>query len=125
MLGTNAGTLADKRAAPYSLVIRKDLTAFASPHVARVQVIALRQRYCGWPGEQVVKAIYRASGVTQQTIDTHTELLVVLELFWSLQILSLRYRFLILPDDPWFNLFQLDHEVGHFDDEISNDGEVA
>ena len=75
--------------------------------IARILVVPLCQGYRRWPHEHRVKADHRAGGITQRAIDAHAVLLVLLQLFRSLQEFALAQRRLFLPDQPWFDRLEL------------------
>ena len=89
MLGTNSRTLSYERAAPNPFRMRQNGHPVAGTLIARILVVPLCQGYRRWPHEHRVKADHRAGGITQRAIDAHAVLLVLLQLFRSLQEFAL------------------------------------
>src|SRR5678816_3674385 len=124
MLRAHLRALAHERAPPDPVVLRQDLQSLVAPFVTRVEVVALRQRDRRRSDERRLQAIDRTRRVAQHAVDAHAELLELVELVGRLQILALRYRLLMVTDDPRLHPNELPHEVADLHDEIADDGEI-
>src|SRR5204862_2868535 len=96
ILGTGPRTFANEGTAPDAFVFGEEFAALLRSLVARIEVVALRQRDRGRSDELRLQAVDGASGVAQQAVDTHAVLLVLVELLRRLPILALGQRLLVL-----------------------------
>src|SRR5271157_2121579 len=96
MLGADARALADKRASPNAIGMGQYRGPFRRALVARIHVVALRQRDGRRPDEHWIQSHHRTRRVAQRTVDAHAELLVAVHLLRSLQEFALRKRRFIL-----------------------------
>src|SRR5262245_6415983 len=98
MLRADPRAFAVECAAPDAFMLRKNVQTFFGPLVARIIIVALRQRDGGRPDEMLVQPDDRAGGVAAEAIDAHAELLIDVQLFRRLQIFALAERLLFLAD---------------------------
>ncbi len=123
ILGTHLRALADKRASPDSVVLREDIEAFTGSLVPGVHVVPLRQGNGRGSAEQRVQSVNGTGRITQHAIDAHAELLVRIQLLWSLEVFFFQ-RLFYFPDDPGFRLRELHQEIRGVDHQIPEDREV-
>src|SRR5262245_24178111 len=100
VLRTDPRAFAVEGSAPYAFMLRKAVQSPFGALVARVLVVALRQRDGRRAYEMLVQADDGARGVAAEAIDAHAELLVALQLLRRLQVFALGDRLLFLADDP-------------------------
>src|SRR5260370_21761953 len=92
--------------------------------VARVEVVAARERSRRGAEELVVQAVDGAGRVAEHAVDAFAELAELIDLIHGLAVLAGAKRQFLLADDPWLDGLQLVHEVLHVDDEVAHDREV-
>src|SRR5438067_12490131 len=118
MLGANPRAITDKRAAPDSIVLGKDVEALIRTLVAGVHVIPLRQGDGCRSSEKRIQSVHRTRGITQQAIDAHAELPEGLRLLRRLEVFAIHQASLFFPNQPWFRFGKLLQEIRDVDDEI-------
>src|SRR5438445_6066062 len=123
-LGTDNRAFAHEAALPDALGVRDHRQPLLDALVARIQVVAARQRGRGGAEELVVQAIDRAGRVAEHAVDALAELAELVDLVHRLAVLAGAERVILLADDPRLDRLQLVHEAFHVDDEIADDWEV-
>ncbi len=111
MLGTNSCALADKSASPDAVRMRQHSDAFIGAFVARIHVVALRERKCRRSDKYRIQANHRTSRITQRAVDAHAELLVAVQLCRGLQKFARGERRLVRMNQPRLNLLQLAEKI--------------
>src|SRR3990170_1174141 len=111
MLGTALGAGADERAFPRALGRRDLLLPLVATAVARVLVVAVRERDRGRADVVWDQAVFRTGRVAQHAVDAQGVLLELPEFSRRLQILAVGYRLRLLRDEVRPDALQLFHEV--------------
>src|SRR6266404_6663795 len=123
-LGTDNRAFAHEAALPDALGVRDHRQPLLDALVARIQVVASRERGRGRAEELIVQAVHRAGRVAEHAVDAFAELAELVDLLHGLAVLTCAERVILLADDPWLDRLQLVHEAFHVDDEIADDWEV-
>src|SRR5688500_5797 len=77
VLGMHLCAFTHGRAQLDAFVSGEDVEALVVAFIARVEVVALRERDGGWPDDSWLEAVVRARGIAQHAVDAHAELPVL------------------------------------------------
>ena len=85
---------------------------------------SLGQGNHGRPEEIGFELIDRARRVTQHAVDAHAVRLVLVQVFWRLEVLPFLERLLVLPHDPGLHALELAYKIGDIAHQVPHDGKA-
>src|SRR5260370_5948518 len=124
-LRTDNAALANEGAVPRSVVQPDALVPLFLSLVARIVIIALRQRKYRGSEETTVILIYRAGGIAEHTIDAQAVLLEVCQFLGSLSVFTFFDWLWMGADNPRLYFRQLFQKIVERCYEIAFDGKVG